>query len=87
MFCFCAGAVQKASCKEFIDQGWQVPLYAIMALAKDGKCPCMQSWPWPSSVLHPNFNLPRSDVSPKEKLVGYIIKNPPEEKLSKAEKK
>ncbi|KAL4451517.1 hypothetical protein ABPG75_007179 [Micractinium tetrahymenae] len=28
-----------------------------------------------------------SDVSPKEKLVGYIIKNPPEEKLSKAEKK
>jgi hypothetical protein len=28
-----------------------------------------------------------SDVSAKEKLVGYIIKNPPEEKLSKAEKK
>lgn len=28
-----------------------------------------------------------SDVSPKEKLVGYIIKNPPEDKLSKAEKK
>ncbi len=29
----------------------------------------------------------RSDVSPKEKLVGYIIKNPPEDKMSKAEKK
>lgn len=29
----------------------------------------------------------RSEVSAKEKLVGYIIKNPPEEKLSKAEKK
>ena len=28
-----------------------------------------------------------SEVSPKEKLVGYIIKNPPEEKMSKAEKK
>ena len=28
-----------------------------------------------------------SDVSPKEKLVGYIIKNPPEDKMSKAEKK
>ncbi|EFN56072.1 hypothetical protein CHLNCDRAFT_145571 [Chlorella variabilis] len=28
-----------------------------------------------------------SEVSPKEKLVGYIIKNPPEDKLSKAEKK
>ncbi|KAI7841802.1 hypothetical protein COHA_004525 [Chlorella ohadii] len=28
-----------------------------------------------------------SEVSAKEKLVGYIIKNPPEEKLSKAEKK
>ena len=30
---------------------------------------------------------PCSEVSAKEKLVGYIIKNPPEEKLSKAEKK
>ena len=26
-------------------------------------------------------------MSPKEKLVGYIIKNPPEDKMSKAEKK
>lgn len=55
------------------------------ALAGAVRCSWQVLRPMPVGPARP---LPScSDVSPKEKLVGYIIKNPPEEKLSKAEKK
>ena len=58
----------------------RAPLRASGAAARAASSRTRQHAPAPPSTLH-------SEVSPKEKLVGYIIKNPPEEKLSKAEKK